>query len=63
MGIRYRKSFSIGNLFRINLSKSGVGFSFGVKGLRFGKNSRGKKYIRGGAKGFYFDEYIKEKNK
>src|SRR3974390_796034 len=29
-----RKAFKIGPLLRMNLSKSGVGFSFGVKGAR-----------------------------
>ena len=40
MGIRFRKSFSIGP-FRINLSKSGIGFSVGTKGLRFTKKATG----------------------
>lgn len=33
MGLRMRKSFKLGP-FRINLSKSGVGYSYGVKGYR-----------------------------
>lgn len=33
MGIRFRKSINCG-LFRINLSKSGIGYSVGVKGYR-----------------------------
>ena len=33
MGLRFRKSIKLGNA-RINLSKSGVGYSYGVKGLR-----------------------------
>lgn len=40
MGIRFRKSFSIGPI-RINLSKSGVGFSIGWKGLRLTKKAKG----------------------
>ena len=40
MGIRFRKSKNIGPL-RINLSKSGVGFSFGVKGARITKKANG----------------------
>lgn len=34
MGLRYRKSVKLGGL-RINFSKSGVGYSYGVKGLRY----------------------------
>ena len=41
MGIRFRKSFSIGPL-RINLSKSGIGFSMGVKGFRVSRSAKGK---------------------
>lgn len=33
MGIRFRKSINCG-IFRINLSKSGIGYSYGVKGYR-----------------------------
>jgi hypothetical protein len=35
MGFYIRKAISVGP-FRFNLSKSGVGVSAGVKGLRFG---------------------------
>ena len=41
MGLRFRKSFSIGPL-RINISKSGIGFSLGVKGFRIGRSAKGK---------------------
>ena len=40
MGIRVRKSINIGG-FRINLSKSGIGCSYGVKGVRVTKKSDG----------------------
>lgn len=33
MGFRYRKSINFGGGFRINLSKSGIGYSWGVKGF------------------------------
>ena len=33
MGFRFRKAINIGG-FRINLSKSGIGYSFGAKGIR-----------------------------
>lgn len=44
MGWSFRKSYTLGPL-RINLSKSGIGFSFGVPGLRAGVSSTGRKYV------------------
>ncbi|MFN3148315.1 DUF4236 domain-containing protein [Bremerella sp.] len=44
MGLSFRKSYTFGPL-RINLSKSGVGFSFGMKGLRAGYSANGRKYV------------------
>lgn len=41
MGFRYRKSINLGDGFRINLSKSGIGYSFGVKGARITKKANG----------------------
>ena len=41
MGWRFRKSVKVGP-FRINLSKSGVGYSYGVKGYRVTKGSNGR---------------------
>lgn len=41
MGLKFRKSINIGPL-RINFSKSGVGFSMGVKGFRVGRSATGK---------------------
>ncbi len=41
MGLRYRKSINLGGGFRINLSKSGIGYSWGVKGYRSTKTARG----------------------
>lgn len=43
MGWSFRKSFSFGP-FRINLSKSGIGFSLGAKGFRVGQSSTGRRY-------------------
>ena len=43
MGFRFRKSIRIGKGFKINLSKSGIGFSFGVKGARVSRSPNGKK--------------------
>ena len=41
MGFRYRKSINLGGGFRVNLSKSGVGYSWGTKGYRVTKKSGG----------------------
>lgn len=43
MGLYYRKSVSLGQ-FRVNVSKSGVGYSVGGKGFRTGVSGRGKRY-------------------
>ncbi len=40
MGIRLRKSVNIGGI-RLNASKSGLGFSTGVKGFRVTKTAKG----------------------
>jgi hypothetical protein len=42
MGFRYRKSINLGGGFRINLSKSGIGYSWGTKGFRIGRTAGGK---------------------
>lgn len=41
MGFRFRKSFKAGP-FRINVSKSGIGYSAGVKGFRVTKRADGR---------------------
>jgi Protein of unknown function (DUF4236) len=56
MGWSLRKSFGFGPL-RLNLSKSGVGYSVGVRGARIGVNSRGT-YIRMGRGGVYYQKYL-----
>ena len=44
MGLRFRKSFKVGKHFKINVSKSGIGYSCGFKGYRHsvGGNGRSK---------------------
>lgn len=42
MGIRFRKSINLGGGFKVNLSKSGVGYSWGTKGVRYSKTATGK---------------------
>ncbi|MDO5692467.1 MAG: DUF4236 domain-containing protein [Pseudomonadota bacterium] len=52
MGFYLRKSISVGPL-RFNLSKSGVGVSTGIKGLRVGIGPRGN-YVHMGRHGLYY---------
>lgn len=56
MGFYIRKSVSVGPL-RFNLSKSGIGVSAGVKGLRLGMGPRGN-YIHMGRGGLYYRKTI-----
>ena len=43
MGWSYRKSVNLGP-FRLNISKSGIGYSLGGAGFRTGVSSRGRRY-------------------
>jgi len=43
MGWSFRRSLKFGPV-RVNLSKSGVGYSIGGKGLRVGRDARGRSY-------------------
>ncbi len=43
MGFRFRKSFGLGKGFRVNASKSGVGFSWGIPGFRITQTAKGQK--------------------
>ena len=43
MGWGFRKSLNVGPL-RINASKSGLGYSFGGRGLRVGRDAKGRSY-------------------
>lgn len=42
MGFRFRKSIKLPGGFRLNISKSGVGASWGVKGFRVTETADGK---------------------
>jgi hypothetical protein len=59
MGIFFRKSINLGFL-RINFSKSGIGFSFGIPGFRIVKPAKGKIYLQTGKNGFYYKKTIKD---
>jgi uncharacterized protein DUF4236 len=56
MGWYLRKSVRMGPV-RWNLSKSGIGMSVGVRGLRVGTGPRGA-YIAGGRSGLYFRQQL-----
>jgi hypothetical protein len=43
MGWSFRRSITLGP-FRINFSKSGISYSFGMAGFRTGVNSKGRRY-------------------
>jgi hypothetical protein len=43
MGWGFRRSINFGP-FRMNFSKSGIGYSVGVPGARIGKDAKGRKY-------------------
>ena len=58
MGWYLKKAFKIGPFLRLNLSKSGVGFSFGVKGARIGRGPRGT-YVAAGREGIYYRQSLK----
>ena len=42
MGFRFRKSINLGKHFRVNISKNGIGYSYGVKGYRHTVSADGK---------------------
>ena len=57
MGFYLRKSFRMGPV-RLNLSKSGLGFSAGVRGARLGVSSRGRSYVHAGRGGLYYRKML-----
>ena len=42
MGFRFRKSINLGHGVRVNISKSGIGYSVGSPGLRVTKTAKGR---------------------
>jgi hypothetical protein len=59
MAWRFRKVFSTGP-FRLNLSRRGVGWSWGVPGLRYGVSADGRRYLSVGfpGLGLYWIKYL-----
>ena len=51
MGFRVQRSFRIAKGVRLNLSKSGLGVSFGVPGLRYSAHSSGRRTVTAGIPG------------
>jgi len=47
MGFRIQKSIRLGKLLRLNISKSGIGISAGIPGLRIGTGPRGAYFSAG----------------
>ena len=57
MGLRFRRSMSLGGGLRLNLSKSGLGISGGVRGARMGIGPRGARMAAGiPGTGLYFEK-------
>lgn len=51
MGLRFRRSIKVLPGVRLNLSKSGIGISAGIRGLRVGLDAKGRKYTSAGIPG------------
>ena len=60
MGWRWRKVINFGGGFRANMSRSGVGWSWGIPGLRIGKGSDGSTWVSVGipGTGLYFTKRL-----
>jgi hypothetical protein len=56
MGLFFRKSIGAGP-FRVNLSKSGVGVSAGIRGARVGVGTRGP-YVSAAKDGIYYRKHL-----
>lgn len=57
MGFHLRKTKKVG-LFNFNLSNSGIGTSFGIKGLRVGVDGKGRAYVGGGKGVLRYRQYF-----
>jgi hypothetical protein len=56
MGLFFRKSFKLGPA-RMNLSKSGLGVSAGIRGARVGIGPRGP-YVTASKDGIYYRKHL-----
>lgn len=57
MGLYFRKSIRLGPI-RLNLSKSGIGASVGITGLRYGIRPNGTEYVHAGRYGVYYRQEL-----
>lgn len=57
MPFYFRKSVKLGPI-RLNFSKSGIGTSVGVKGLRYGVRPNGRAYVHAGRYGIYYRQEL-----
>jgi hypothetical protein len=62
MSLFFRKSIKLLPGLRLNLSKSGIGLSAGIKGARVGMGPHGA-YVAGGKHGIYFRKAIGGKSR
>lgn len=62
MGFTFRKSFKIGKLLNVSVSKSGIGVSAGVKGFRIGTGPKGN-YVSMSKSGIGYKKYFGGKKK
>lgn len=62
MGFRLRKSINLGGGFKINLSKSGIGYSFGIPGIRYTQMANGRQRTTYSIPGTGFS-YVEESGK
>ena len=64
MAWRFRRSARLPLGFRLNFSKSGIGYSWGVRGFRIGKDSKGRvvRTLSIPGTGIYSREYITQKS-
>ena len=62
MGWSFRRSLNLGPL-RLNASKSGIGYSVGVRGFRVGKDAKGRKYTASSipGTGVYRRDYLQSR--
>ena len=61
MSFFFRKRLGLGPL-NLNLTKSGIGFSLGVRGFRAGVSSSGRRYISTGfpGTGIYYRQFARK---
>jgi Protein of unknown function (DUF4236) len=61
MSWRFRRVIS-GGPFRLNLSRSGIGWSVGIPGMRYGRSATGAPYVSLGFPrlGLYWFKYLRD---